>query len=312
MDRIVDIATDHVHLSAHRGFLIVALKQEELGRVALDDIAALIVHAHGVTWTTNLVVKLAERGAMMVLCGANHTPVAMTIPIDGHHAQNARFRAQWDAPKPFLKQAWKGLISAKIRNQASLLLALGHPEGNALMFMADRVRSGDPDNIEAQAARRYWPALMGKDFRRHREEGSANALLNYGYTIMRSMVARSIVAAGLHPTIGLHHANRLNAFALADDLVEPFRPLVDAVVHHMMGQGLENVDGPAKARLAALIAADLELAGATSPVTIAAQRLAQSLAASFENGTLSLALFRTPEPLQWHAIARYMPDGDMS
>jgi CRISP-associated protein Cas1 len=309
VDRIVDISTDNVHLSAHRGFLIVAMKGDELGRIPLDDVGALIVHAHGVTWTTNLVVKLAERGAMMVLCGANHAPIAMTIPIDGHHAQNARFRAQWDTPKPFLKQAWKAVVSAKVRNQASLLLALGNGEGEALGFMAERVRSGDPDNIEAQAARRYWPALMGAEFRRDREAEGANALLNYGYTIIRSVIARAVVAAGLHPTIGLHHANRLNAFALADDLVEPFRPLVDAVVRQMIDEGATEVDRDAKARLAALISADVELAGATSPVTVAAQRLAQSLAASFESKTLALALFNTPQPLAWNAIARHIPDG---
>jgi CRISPR-associated protein Cas1 len=137
----------------------------------------LIVHAHGVTWTTNLVMKLAERGSIMVLCAANHAPIAMTIPIDGHHAQNDRFRAQWDTPRPFLKQAWKTIVMAKVRNQASLLMALGLGEGEALSFMADRIRSGDPDNIEAQAARRYWPALMGAEFRRDREAKARLAAL---------------------------------------------------------------------------------------------------------------------------------------
>lgn len=308
MDRIVDISTDNVHLSAYRGFLIVTLKNDQLGRVPLDDVAALIVHGHGVTWTTNLVVKLAERGAMMILCASNHAPIAMTIPVEGHHAQNARFRAQWDTPKPFLKRAWKAIVSAKVRNQASLLVALGKPEGEALGFMAERVRSGDPENVEAQAARRYWPALMGESFRRDRGADGANALLNYGYTVMRSMVARAVVAAGLHPTIGLHHANRLNAFALADDLVEPFRPLVDAVVRQMVEEGASEVDSAAKARLAALISADLDLSGTTSPVSVAAQRLAQSLATSFETGSLSLALFASPGPLSWNALARHVPD----
>jgi CRISPR-associated protein Cas1 len=150
---------------------------------------------------------------------------------------------------------------------------------------------------------------MGAEFRRDREVEGANALLNYGYTIMRSAVARAVIAAGLHPTIGLHHANRLNAFALADDLVEPFRPLVDAVVRQMLDEGVRGVDREAKARLAALISVDVELAGATSPVSIAAQRLAQSLAASFESGALSLALFNTPQPLAWSAIARHVPGG---
>lgn len=309
MDRIVDIATDSVHLSAHRGLLVVALDRKEIGRVALDDIAAVIVHAHGVTWTTNLVVKLAERGAMMVLCAANHAPAAMMVPVEGHHAQNARFRAQWDASRPFRKRAWQAIVKAKIGNQGSLLSALGRDEGQALSLMAERVKSGDTANAEAQAARRYWPALLGPEFRRDRDAGGANALLNYGYTVMRAAVARSVIAAGLHPTIGLHHANRLNAFALADDLVEPFRPLVDAAVHQMVEEGAEGLDGAAKARLAALLSADLELQGSTTPVTVAIQRLAQSLAASFEQGRVDLALFRPPEPLAWTAIARHIPDG---
>ncbi len=311
MDRIVDIATDKLHLSAHRGFLIVEQDHSEIGRIALDDIAAVIVHAHGVTWTTNLVVKLATRGSMMVLCAANHAPAAMMIPVEGHHAQNARFRAQWDAPRPMMKRAWKQIVVAKIRMQAGLLAVRGREETSALEFLAARVRSGDSDNIEAQAARRYWSALMGPEFRRDRAADGANALLNYGYTVMRAMVSRSIIAAGLHPTIGLHHANRLNAFALADDLVEPFRPLVDATVRQMLDEGIEDVDSMAKQRIAALISADLDRQGETSPVSVAAQRLAQSLAASFEQGQLSLALFSAPDTLSWNAIARYIPDGEI-
>ena len=310
MDRIVDIATDKVHLSAHRGLLIVTLDRDEVGRVALDDIAAIIVHAHGVTWTTNLVVKLAQRGAMIVLCAANHAPVAMMVPLEGHHAQNARFRAQWDAGLPFRKQAWKAVVQAKIRNQGSLLSALGREEGQALLLMAERVKSGDTGNSEAQAARRYWPALLGPEFRRDREADGANGLLNYGYTVVRAAVARAVVGAGLHPTIGLHHANRLNAFALADDLVEPFRPLVDAVVHDMAGSGKNEVNRQAKSRLAALLSADLDLQGTTTTVSGAIQRLALSLAASFEQGKPDLALFQPPAPLAWGAIARHVPDGD--
>nr|WP_294846562.1 type II CRISPR-associated endonuclease Cas1 [uncultured Sphingomonas sp.] len=310
MDRIVDIATDNVHLSTHRGLLTVTLDSNEVGRVALDDIAAVIVHAHGVTWTTNLVVKLAQKGAMMVLCAANHSPVAMMVPVEGHHAQNARFRAQWDTSAPFRKQAWKAVVQAKVRNQGSLLTALGRDEGQGLLFMAERIKSGDSANSEAQAARRYWPALLGVDFRRDREADGANALLNYGYTVLRAAVARAVIAAGLHPTIGLHHTNRLNAFALADDLVEPFRPLVDAVVHQMVEEGNIQLDGEAKARLVAVLSADLDLQGATTPASLAIQRLSQSLAASFEQGRVELALFQPPTPLGWNAVARHVPDGE--
>jgi CRISP-associated protein Cas1 len=302
MDRIVDIATDGLHLSVHRGFLIVTLDRAEQGRVALDDIHALIIHAHGVTWSTNLVVALAERGAIMVLCGANHAPVALMTPIDGHHAQGGRMRAQWESSEPLRKQLWRQIVAAKIAMQASLLSSRGSEVGQALAFMAKRVKSGDPDNLEAQAARRYWPALLGSAFRRDRDADGANALLNYGYAVMRANIARAVIAAGLHPTIGLHHKSGVNSFALADDLVEPFRPLVDAVVCRMTGEGIDAVTPPIKRRLAHLIGADLRLDGAVSPVSVAAQRLAGSLARSFEDKRVALTLFEPPHPLEWAAF----------
>lgn len=308
MDQVVDIATDGLHLSAFRGFMVVNLEHNEQGRVPLDDIYAVIVHAHGVTWTTNLAVALAERGAVMVLCAANHSPVAVISPIDGHHAQGAKMRAQWDAPRPLFKQLWRQLVVAKITVQGSALSAQGSPTGNALAMMARRVRSGDPDNLEAQAARRYWPALMGPDFRRDQNVEGANALLNYGYTVMRAGVARAIVAAGLHPTIGLHHRNRSNSFALADDLVEPFRPLVDRLVQRMVQEGVESVTADAKRRLARLIGEDVHLAGAISPVSVAAQRLAQSLARSFEERKPLLALFDPPDSLAWASLGQASAD----
>jgi CRISPR-associated protein Cas1 len=307
MDRIVDIATNDLHLSAYRGFLVVSLDRQEQGRVALDDIQAIIVHAHGVTWTTSLAVALAERGAIMVLCAANHSPVAIISPIDSHHAQAARMRAQWDAPRPLFKQLWQKIIVAKISMQASLLAAQGRDEANALNLMARRVRSGDPDNLEAQAARKYWPALMGTEFRRDQNADGANSLLNYGYTVIRSCVARSIIGSGLHPAIGLHHHNRLNGFALADDLVEPFRPLVDGLVRRMIGEGIESVTSEAKQRLARLIGQDVHLGGAISPVSVATQRLSQSLARSFEDRKPVLALFDPPSALEWTGFGQPAP-----
>lgn len=304
MDRIVDIATDDLHLSAYRGFLVVSLDRKEQGRVALDDIQAIIVHAHGVTWTTSLVIALAERGAIMVLCATNHAPVAIMSPIDGHHAQAARIQAQWEAPRPLFKQLWQKIIIAKISMQASLLAARGHKEANALTLMARRVRSGDPDNLEAQAARKYWPALMGKNFRRDQNADDANALLNYGYTVIRSCVSRSIIGTGLHPSIGLHHRNRLNGFALADDLIEPFRPLVDGLVRRMIDEGIETVTPLAKQRLARMIGHDLRLDGAISPMSVASQRLAQSLAKSFQERRPRLALFDPPDALEWASLGQ--------
>ena len=195
MERIVDISTDGRHLSSHRGFMIVSEDRAEVGRIALDDVVAVIVHAHGVTWSTNLLVALAERGALMLLCGANHAPVAVCLPLDGHHAQNGRMRAQWEASKPLYKQIWRRIIVAKINWQAAVLEANGH-SASAFETLARRVGSGDPANIEAQAARRYWPLLMGENFRRNREAPGMNGMLNYGYAPSDWSAGRSAFPQG--------------------------------------------------------------------------------------------------------------------
>jgi CRISPR-associated protein Cas1 len=310
MDRIIDIATDGRHLSLHRGFLVVEAGRKEVGRIALDDVHAVILHAHGTSWTANLVAALAERGAPIVFCGSNHAPVAVTLPIKGHHAQNARFRAQWEASKPLGKQLWRRIVSAKILMQGSLLAARGVAGADAFPLIARRVKSGDSDNLEAQAARRYWPLLMGRDFRRERDSPGANALLNYGYAVMRATVARAVIAAGLHPTIGINHANRGNALALADDLIEPFRPLVDARVAAMTERGIDTLAPATKRRFAQLIAFDLHIGGEASPVSIAAVRLAQSLGRAFETGRPSLTLFDPPTPIEWATLAQVDQDED--
>lgn len=298
MERIVDIATDGRHLSAHRGFMIVAQDKVEVGRVPLDDVAAVIVHAHGTTWSTNLMVALAERGALMLLCGANHSPAAVCLPIDGHHAQNGRMRAQWEAKRPLAKQLWKAIIVAKIRWQGAVLEANGRPAG-AFDLLARRVASGDPDNIEAQAARRYWGLLMGEGFRRDRDAGGVNALLNYGYAVMRALCARAVIAAGLHPSIGVHHANRGNPFALADDVIEPFRPLVDALTVRLTSAGIDTVTAEAKRAYAGLIALDLPGEGGITSVANAATRVGQTLAKSFQTGRAAdLVLPRPPSALE--------------
>lgn len=286
LGRIVEVSNDKRHLSVYRGFMLVhstGEDRQEMGRVPLDDIAAVIVHAHGVTWSTNLVVALAERGAILLLCGNNHAPVAVCLPLDGHHAQNGRMRAQWEAGRPLAKQLWRRLVVAKIRWQGAALAATGKGH-EPFDLLARRVGSGDPDNVEAQAARRYWPLLMGEDFRRDRGADGANALLNYGYTVLRSLCARSVVAAGLHPSIGVHHANRGNPFALADDVIEPFRPLVDLLALRLLAAGTTTVTPEAKRAFARLIALDLPGESGTTTLTNAITRLSQTLANAFQTG----------------------------
>ncbi len=296
MDQIVDISQDGRHLSRDRGFLKVEADGAVLGRIPLDQIAAVIVHSHGVTWSNSLLVELADRGAPVVLCAANHQPRAILCSLQGHHQQNARMRAQWDAPQPLIKQAWKKVVTAKIRMQSAALAAIGQPAA-PLDQIARGVQSGDSGNAEAQAARVYWPLMMGKTFRRDADLPDINALLNYGYTVLRAATARAVVAAGLHPTIGLFHSNRANAFALADDLMEPFRPLVDLTARAIAARTGPEVTPEAKRRMADLIALDLPLTGETSPVSVALSRLATSLAQSFEARHLALALPEAPSPL---------------
>ncbi|PVH29385.1 type II CRISPR-associated endonuclease Cas1 [Pararhodobacter oceanensis] len=296
MDQVIDISTDGRHLSRERGFLKVSEDGVEIGRTPLDQIAAVIVHAHGTTWSTSLLTELADRGAPVVLCAANHAPKSVLMPLEGHHAQGARMRAQLSAKAPLVKRAWQQVIRAKIAMQAAALNAYGEPDAPLLM-MRRKVTSGDSTNQEAQAARHYWPRMMGQTFRRDTDAGDENALLNYGYTVLRAATARAVVAAGLQPTIALFHTNRSNAFALADDLMEPFRPLVDCAVRSIVTKRGSAVDTPAKQALARLIALDLPLGDGTTPVSVALTKLATSLGQSFASGTLTLALPSPPDPL---------------
>ncbi len=277
MQRVVDLSTDGLHVAVHRGFLMILREREKVGQIALDDICAVVAHAHGLTWSSTVFTRLAERSVPVVLCAPNHAPIACVWPMEGHHLQGARLNAQAGAAKPAAKRLWRDIVVAKIRMQAAVLASLGRETG-ALELLARKVRSGDPDNIEAQAARRYWPQLMGTDFRRDRSAEGANALLNYGYTVLRATICRAICAAGLHPAIGLHHANRGNAFALADDLMEPYRPLVDRLVVNLCEAGTERVDPHAKGELVRLTALDLESTQGTSPLHLHAVRLAQQFA----------------------------------
>jgi CRISPR-associated protein Cas1 len=294
---VVEIAEDGRHLSVHRGFMVVEAERQELGRVPLDDVGCLLVNAHGVTYTNNLLLALAERGAGVVLCGANHSPVAWVWPLVGHHAQAARMRAQLEAGRPLCKRLWRTIVQAKIDQQRSVLEALGR-RSEGFRLLARQVKSGDPENVEAQAARRYWPLLFGSDFRRDRSHPGINSLLNYGYTVLRSATARAVVAAGLHPSLGLHHRNRVNDMCLVDDLMEPFRPVVDLMTARLVADGTEAVTSEAKRSLAGLASADMRTDQGVTPLFTCLERLATSLGQSYESGEPALALPLAPLPLE--------------
>ncbi len=230
MWRVVDISGEGRTLTLNRESLRVAADGAEVGRVPLSDIQSVLIHGHGAMVSASLLGRLAELGIPLVICGRNHMPLSLAVPVVGNGEQAPRMALQADAPLPTRKRIWKAMVTQKILAQGQMLDRIGAADGTRLRVMAKSVRAGDPDNTEAQAARLYWPALLGPRFRRDPDAGGLNAPLNYGYTVLRAAVARAICAAGLNPSLGVFHSGKRNPFQLADDLVEPFRPLVDDLV----------------------------------------------------------------------------------
>ena len=299
-NRIVEIVSDRVHVSLFRGFLKLSRQGAETGRIPLPDIAAVVVRGFGASLSLNAAAKLAELNIPVVLCDARQTPVSVIQsviqPVTGHHAQGHIIAAQAAAGRPVQKRLWQGLVRGKITAQAQVLRMRGAAYRD-LDEIAGRVRSGDPDNSEAMAARRYWPRLMGpveQDFKRDRSAAGVNAALNYGYTVLYAAAARSVLAAGLHPSLSLHHVSRGEPLRLASDIMEPFRPWVDDAAYEC-ARGWQNgaqsaLTAEDKSRLVNVLNLDLEGPYGASPVQTCLDRLCQSLAAVFtgERRTLEL------------------------
>ena len=296
--RIVEIADDKRHLFLHRGFMVVQAtdgERKELGQIPIDDIAAVIANAHGISYTNNLLIALAERGTPFVLCGANHNAAGMLITVDGNYNQAKRFDAQIAASKPTHKRLWAEIVKSKLQQQAAVLEAIGQ-NPTPLTALAARVKSGDPDNLEAQGARKYWTQLFGEGFRRDQNTGGLNAHLNYGYTVLRASTARATIAAGLHPTISLFHSNAGNAMRLVDDLMEPFRPMIDLKVWQLAQQDETEVTPSSKRALVHVLYDDVQSSDGATPIMVSIQRLATSLAQVYlsERDKLDLPLQALP------------------
>lgn len=251
----------------------------------VDDVRATYTHA--------VFLELMRAGGTVIVTGRDHLPAGMMLPLDAHHVQTERHRAQVEAGLPLKKRVWQAIVSAKIAQQGRVLEHFrGGDEG--LIAMARRVRSGDPDNLEAQAAQRYWPRLFGHDFRRGAGAHGVNALLNYGYAVMRAAVARAVVAAGLIPSLGVFHRNRANPFCLADDLLEAYRPFVDWRVRHLVndsgGAVPPIVDRTARAALLSLFNETVVVGGRRNPMLVAIELSASSLCRALTGGERVLAL----------------------
>lgn len=298
-NRIVDISSEGAYLHISRGFLVVEIASEKVGQVAIDDMSGLVIRGHGCNLSVNVCSRLADANVPVVLCGSNQSPTSVIWPVSGHFAQGLHMQAQAVANKPLLKRLWAQVIRAKINAQSHILQAF-LLEGDDLLAMSKRVKSGDTENLEAQAARRYWQRLMGEDFRRDRIGEDANAALNYGYTVLRAATARSILAAGLHPSLSLHHQSRGDALRLADDLMEPFRPWVDYKVRKLRDQQIDEImvlTPEIKADLASVLQMDFSGPLGASPMQTSIDRMAQSLVNVFKGEVREMEMPGAPLPL---------------
>ncbi|HMP74166.1 MAG TPA: type II CRISPR-associated endonuclease Cas1 [Kiritimatiellia bacterium] len=275
LKRTIDISEGPAFLRVENRQLVIEKNREVAGMIPCEDIGMLIVASRAVTMTTAVAEALCEAGSVVVFCGCDNMPSGMLLPLEGHHLPQERLNLQIGAKLPAKKRMWASIVSEKLRRQARNLPD-DHVAARQILALVKKIRSGDPENVEGQASRAYWPAFLGGDFRRDPKGLPPNNLLNYGYAILRAATARAIVTTGLHPGFGLHHHNRANAFCLADDLMEPFRPWVDEIARQLYVEGWTHVTKPVKAAMLGLLSQTVYQEDQSSPLTIALQRFAFS------------------------------------
>lgn len=266
-----------------------SFKQDAERTIPVEDIGVVVLDNRRITITTGAMEALLANNCAIITCDSTDLPVGLMLPLCGNTTQSERFRTQIDASLPLKKQLWQQTVRQKILNQAAVLSKNTGAIVKNMQVWANEVRSGDPDNLEARAAAYYWRNLFPTlpDFVRGREGDPPNNLLNYGYAILRACVARGLVGSGLLPTLGIHHHNRYNAYCLADDIMEPYRPYVDDLVINIMQQypDYSELTRSIKAALLTIPALDVVLDGKRSPLMIAVGQTTASLAKCF-NGEL--------------------------
>lgn len=246
----------------------------------IEDIGVVILDNKQITMTTGIMEALLANNCALITCDSRSMPIGLMLPLAGNTTQNERFRQQLDASLPLTKQLWQQTVQRKIENQADVLKCCTGAEVRCMKVWAKDVKSGDSDNLEGRAAAYYWKKLFpDKEFTRDRDGKAPNNLLNYGYAILRAVVARSLVASGLLPTLGIHHHNRYNAYCLADDIMEPYRPYVDELVYGIVqsGANCEVLTKELKAKLLTIPTLDVVIGGKRSPLMIAVGQTTASL-----------------------------------
>lgn len=258
-----------------------SFKVDATKTIPIEDIGVVVLDHKQITITQGLMEALLENNCAVITCDKSHLPVGLMLPLAGNTTQNERFRCQLDASLPLKKQLWQQTVQAKIGNQAVVLEKCRGSEVGNMQKWQKEVRSGDPDNLEGRAAAYYWKNMFPEveDFTRERDGISPNNLLNYGYAILRAVVARALVASGMLPTLGIHHHNRYNAYCLADDIMEPYRPYVDElVVNYTDENGCpEEITSDIKKVMLSIPVLDVRINGQRSPLMLAAGQSAASL-----------------------------------
>ena len=273
------IVQSHAHLSIKNEQLIIRTDCEHA--IAVEDISALLIESRQSTITAAALSRLGQSGCAVFFCDEKHLPCAILTGLSQHSRELSVIKNQLNIGEVLKKRLWQSLVIAKIRNQAHCLSLCGK-ESRGLSSMAEQVRSGDSGNVEASAALRYFPALFGADFTRSRENG-INAALNYGYAILRGCTARALAVYGFLPVLGLHHRSELNQFNLADDLMEPFRPLIDLLVYQLFDE--QTPLTPAnKQQLFNCLNLDILSGKQHHSVSYAIERCVQSLSRSLSEG----------------------------
>ncbi len=252
--------------------LLDSIKEQSVKRIPIEDIGVVVLDNRQITITQGALAKLLDNNVAVITCDEHRMPSGLMLPLSCNTTQSERFQEQIEASVPLKKQLWQQTIQAKIFNQSVVLRKLRNLDCENMESWAKQVKSGDSDNLEGRAAAFYWQNLYGhiKGFRRDREGVPPNNLLNYGYAILRAVVARSLVGSGLIPTLGIHHHNRYNAYCLADDIMEPYRPYVDVLVDEIVDSGIDcsRLTTEIKSKLLTIPVQDVVINGRRSPLMI--------------------------------------------
>lgn len=272
--------------------LVIEQEGKIIDTIPIEDIGVLILDNYQITITSSCLNTILYNNGVVIACDKTHHPHGIMLPIEGHITHAEILKAQVESSLPLRKKLWQQTIKTKIINQAYVLHIAGlNPE--PLLYIAKKVKSGDSTNCEARSAAIYWKNLFPCElkFNRNRDGDPPNNLLNYGYSILRASIARAIVSAGLHPAIGIHHKNRYNAFSLADDLIEPYRPFIDITVRNivMSGKDYQSLTTELKRELLSILNNDVNMEGERKPLQLAVMRTATSLAQVFRGEETKIA-----------------------